>query len=177
MNKNELVLLEAIDTMLQHDAQLGLKIHADKNKKSGEAERGYEYLHNQIDEMFALKAAELLHADGICRAFTKIHNYKYLDDPTFKTAMEKEMIAQAVPSEERAKAIEFVPSIINELKQDQAKWAEKDFGFNPKLDEIKEVSQIEQPLDFEIEDVDDWMGTESEFEDGDASPGRTPSDD
>lgn len=173
----ERTLAEAIDTMLQHDAKLGLKIHETDSKRLGETERGLEYLHGQIDEMFALKAAELVHAESVCQSFRKVHNYKYLDDPSFKTAMEKEMVAQAVPAEERSKALDFVPAIISELKADQAEWAEKDFGFNPKLDEVKEMSQPEQPLDFAIEDVDGWpTDSNVEWTEGDASPSRTPSD-
>jgi hypothetical protein len=177
MTRDESLVAEAIDTMLQHDAKLGLKIHDTDDKRLGEAERGYEYLHGQIDEMFALKAAELIHAESVCQAFRKVHNYKYLDDPSFKTAMEKEMVAQAVPAEERGKATDFVPAIISELKDDQAEWAEKDFGFNPKLDEIKEASRPEQSMDFGIESVEGWP-TESnvDWDEGDASPGRTPSD-
>lgn len=173
LTKDEKNLLESIQTMLQHDVELGLKIHKDSNEKLGHSERGYEYLHNQIDEMFALKAAELKHANSVCQAFKKVHNYKYLDDPAFPTAMEKEMVAQAVPAEERAKAIDFVPSIIKELKDDQKEWAEKDFGFNPNMEEIIDVSQPEQPLDFAIEEVEDWsMESNVDFDEGDASPGH-----
>lgn len=178
LNKAEQTLVEAIDTMLQHDAKLGLKIHDTTAERLGETERGLEYLHGQIDEMFALKAAELVHADGVCQAFRKVHNYKYLDDPSFKTAMLKEMVAQAIPATERDQALDFLPTIISELKEDKQSWAEKDFGFNPELDEIKEASQPEQPLDFGIEDVEGWP-TDANVdwgELGDASPSRTPSD-
>ena len=174
LNSNEKLLAEAIQAMLQHDAKLGLKIHDTEDKRLGETERGYEYLHGQIDDMFALKAAELIHSESVCQAFRKVHNYKYLDDPAFKTAMEKEMVAQAVPAEERSKASGFVPAIISELKDDQAEWAEKDFGFNPKLDEIKEASQPEQPLDFKIHEVDGWpTDSNVDWDEGDASPGHT----
>jgi hypothetical protein len=178
LTKDQRTLAEAIDTMLQHDAKLGLKIHDTTHERLGESERGYEYLHGQIDDMFTLKAAELLHSESVCQAFHKVHSYKYLDDPTFQTAMEKEMVAQAVPKEEREKATKFVPTIISELKTEQSEWAEKDFGFNPSLDEVKEASQPEQPLDFQIEDVDGWPSDANiEWgEIGDASPSRTPSD-
>lgn len=173
LTNSEKILCEAIESMLQHDAKLGLKIHDTDHKRLGETERGYEYLHGQIDDMFGLKASELTHSESVCQAFRKVHNYKYLDDPAFKTAMEKEMVAQAVPAEERSKALGFVPVIISELKSDQAEWAEKDFGFNPKLDEIKEASQPEQPLDFEIIEVDGWpTDSNIDWEDGDASPGH-----
>lgn len=175
LNKSERTLVEALDTLLQHDAQLGLSIHSDD--EVGKAERGYEYLHGQIDEMFAVKAAELTHAESVCQAFRKVHNYKYLDDPTFKTAMEKEMVAQAVPAEERNKAAEFIPSIITELATEQSEWAEKDAGFNPNLDEIIEASQPEQPTDFNIEEVEGWPTSSNvDWEHGEASPSRTPSD-
>lgn len=153
-------LVEALDTLLQDDTKLGLKIHDDEHAS---IERGYEYLHNQIDEMFAIKTAELVHSDSIRRAFTRIHNYKYIDDPSFIITMDKEMVGQAVPAAERQKAVEIITSVIEELKSDQTAWAEKDFGFNQNLDEIKEISQPEQPSDFEILDIDGWS-TEANVE-------------
>lgn len=176
LDKKEQLLLEAINSMLGQDAMLGLSIHKDDTQQS--AERGYEYLHNQIDEMFALRASDLVHVDGICQAFRKVHSYKYLDDPSFKTAMEKEMVAQGIPKEERGKATGWIPTIIQELKEEQKEWSEKDFGFHPELDEIKEMSQPEQPLDFKIEEVEGWP-TEAnvEWDKGNASPSRTPSED
>jgi hypothetical protein len=177
MNKNEKLLAEAVETMLQHDAKLGLKMHDVDDKNLGENERGLEYLHGQIDEMFALKAAELTHANGVCQAFQKVHSYKYLDDPEFEIAMKKEMVAQAVPVEDRTKAVGFIPTIISELKEDQAEWAERDFGFNPALDDIKEASRPEQPLDFKIEEVEGWpTDANVEWVSGDASAGHTPRD-
>ena len=175
LNKNEKLLLEAVQGMLQQDAMLGLSIHnTDDNQSS--SERGYEYLHNQIDEMFALKAAELLHADGLCQAFRKVHSYKYLDDPSFKTAMEKEMVAQAIPKEERSKASGWIPQIIKELKEEQSEWAEKD-SFSPDLNEIREASRPEQPLDFAVEDVEGWpTDANVEWDKGNASPSRTPNE-
>lgn len=171
----EETLLEAIKTMLQHDAKLGLDIHDKEHKKSGQTERGFEYLHNQINDMFQLKAAELTHASGVYQAFNKVHSYKYMDDPQFKTAMEKEMVAQGIPANDRTKAIGYIDSIMKELKEDNGEWAEKDFGFNPNLDEIMDTNNIEQPLDFETEEVEDWpMKSNIKSKDGDASPGRTP---
>jgi hypothetical protein len=177
LKKSEKLVLEAVDSMLQQDAKLGLSIHDKELESTGTAERGYEYLHGQIDDMFLVKAADLIHAESVCQSFRKVHNYKYVDDPTFLTAMEKEMVAQAVPAEERTKATEFVPSIIKELKTERAEWAEKDFGFNPALDEIREASKPEQPLDFNIEKVDGWPDKANvDWEPGNASPDRTPSD-
>lgn len=177
LNENEELLLEAIKSMLQDDAKLGLTVH-DKDKKEDEyqAERGLEYLHGNINEMFRLKAAELDHSDAVNQAFNKVHSYKYVDDPTFSTAFEKELVAQAVPANERAEAAIFISKIIDELKEDNEEWAEKDFGFNPNIEELKNISQPEQPLDFEVHDMDGYNDENVDFESGDASMGVTPSD-
>lgn len=177
LSKHEAVLLEAIKSMLRDDTKLGLSSHEkDPYIKSFNAERGLEYLHEHINEMFSLKAAELTHAESVCQAFGKVHSYKYLDDPSFSTAMEKEMVAQAVPAVERDKALGFIPSIIKELREDQKEWAEKDSGFNPNLSEIKDVSQIEQPNDFLIHDRDGYNTKNVMSKLGEASPSHTPSD-
>lgn len=135
MKKNEKQICEAIDTYLQHDAELGLQ-----DREWEEESHTFQFLHEQINEMFALKAAGMTHHDGICSAFRKVHNYKYVTDPTFSEAMRKELTAQAVPAEERDKALEFVPKIIEELKKEDS-FDEKDAGFNPNLDEIIGVSK------------------------------------
>jgi hypothetical protein len=145
LNKNEKALLEALDTYLQQDAKLGLSIHGDDDK---DGERSFAYLHEQINDMFAVKAAELTHAEGVCRAFTKVHNYKYLDDWSFGMAMDKEMITQAVPLAERLEALKFVNRIMEELRTEQQEWSERDAGFNPRLDEIRKISKPKQPNDF-----------------------------
>ena len=144
LNKKEKLLSEAINTMLQHDAKLGLAFHDDKKSsgyqsgdgadRNGETERGYQQLHGQITEMFALKAAESPFHDSLCQAFGKVHNYKYIDDPTFRIAMEKELLAQGIPLKERNKALDIVPAIVDDLKSDEDAWSEQNFGFNTELD-------------------------------------------
>ncbi len=144
LNDTEKLLVEAINTMLQHDAKLGLSVHdnngpsghqsGDGSDRTGEIERGFQHLHGHITEMFALKAAESPFHDSLCQAFGKVHNYKYIDDPTFKIAMEKELLAQGIPLEERKKALDIVPAIADELKSDEEIWSEQNFGFNPELD-------------------------------------------
>ncbi len=171
LTKNEKLLVEAIDSMLKQDAKLGLSFH--DSDKEQIAERGVEYLHEQIDEMFALRAAELTHAESVCCAFRKVHNYKYLDDPSFRVAMDKEMISTAVPAEERNKALEFVPKIIDELKTEQKEWCERDSGFNPSLDEIREVSKPGQTGKFTIENRPINKRNVEKPENGDGSPAHT----
>jgi len=174
LNENEQLLVEAIKSMLNHDAKLGLAAH-DKTQYEPPESRSLGYLHEHINEMFMLKAADLTHADGICRAFNKVHSYKYLDDPNFSDAMSKEMISQAIPADERSKALEFIPKIIKELKDNLEEWSEKDEGFNKDLNEIQEISRPEQPLDFEIQDRGFKQNVKSKP--GETKPGITPSND
>lgn len=173
LSKTEKMLAEAVETMLQQDAKLGLAIHAPTEKLSA-TERGFEYLHNQIDEMFMLRAAELLHAESVCQAFHRIHSYKYLDDPEFRWAMEKEMISTAVPAVERRQALDFLPKIIEELRTEQREWAERDSGFSPYLDEIRTSSQPEQPINFTIHNSPLNQRNVQKVQPGDGSPARTP---
>jgi len=176
LKQNEQLVLEAVQSMLQQDAKLGLSIHNDDHKSTGPSERGYEYLHNQIDEMFHLKAAEFTYSEGVCAAFTKVHSYKWIDDPSFTTAMKKEMTAQGIPKEEREKALAIVPKIMEEIEIEQNEWTEKDAGFNPNMREIRETSQPEQPLDFNIEEADGWPTIANvTWDKNNASPSRTPS--
>lgn len=173
LNKNEKLLLEAIKGMLHQDAKLGLAMHDRDTENENRRERGFEYLHEQIEDMFATKAAELVHAESVCQAFHKVHSYKYLDDWSFVPAMIKEMTATAVPAAERQKAAEFIPSIIEELRAEQRDWAEKDSGYNPALDEVRKVSKPEQPNDFKIHERPLNKRNVDKPEHGDGSPART----
>lgn len=178
LNNDEKALLEAIKGMFQRGDNLGLKFHDDADGKELHdklaAERGLEYLHNYIDEMFANKAANMTYADAVTASFHKVHAYKYLDDPSFITALEKELVAQAIPANERAKAKSIIADIIEDLKEGDD-WNEKDISYNSNLDEVINVSKPEQDLDFEI--LDDWgyQDTNVESEPGNGSPSRTPS--
>ena len=139
MKKSEKVLTEAIDTFLRHSTELGIPEPPEEYKE--EESQTFQHLHEQINEMFEVKAVDLTHHDGICAAFRKVHNYKYVTDPTFLVAMEKEMSAQGIPMEEREKALDFVPAIIEQVKTEGKEWAEQDAGFHPCLDEIIDVSR------------------------------------
>ena len=139
MNADEKLLVEAIDTKLRHSIELGLQ-DLPKDYKE-EEEHSFQYLHEQINALFESKAAGLTHFDGVCAAFKKVHNYKYVTDPTFLVAVEKEMTAQGIPAEERGKALDYVPAIIEQMKKEGKEWDERDAGFHPNLDEIMEVSR------------------------------------
>ncbi len=139
MNNNEKLFLEAIDTMLRHRDNLGLP----KPEKKDEEEHSLQFLHEHINDLFAVRTADYTHHDGVCQAFAKAHGYKYITDPSFAMAMDKEMTAQGIPTEEREKALALIPKIIEEVG-DSKNWAEQDAGFNPNLDEILEISRTGQ---------------------------------
>lgn len=172
LNENEHLLIESIKSFLQQDEQLGLNIH----KKDKEHERGFEYLHNEINNMFELKSAELTHSTGINAAFAKIHTYKYIDDPTFKPAFDKEMTAQGIPKEDRTKAIDSIDGIIEELKTEFETWSEADFGFHPQLDEIISSTKYDQGYEFNIEKAGEGLNKANvTWDKEDFRSGRTPS--
>lgn len=138
LNKNEKLLVEAVQSFLGQDAKLGLSLHDDD--KAAKEERGFQYLHEQIDDLFAIRAADLVHAESVTSAFRKVHSHKYMDDWTFLPAFEKELVARTVPMVERRKAMEFIPRIMTELREEHHNWTERDAGLNPNLDEIREAS-------------------------------------
>jgi hypothetical protein len=174
LNNEEQLVLEAIKSYLSQDAELGLSMH-DKDKYSDMLtnERGFEHLHNNINDLFAVKSADLVHADAVRQAFAKVHSYKYLDDPSFTTAMEKEMVAQAVPANERATALSFIPKIIDQIKEENREWAEKDIGFNKNMEEIQSMSQPEIEDEFDIIDTD-LNKKNIDFKVGETKMGRMP---
>ncbi len=169
LNDNENELVSAIVSFLNEETTLGLPKDDNEN-----GERGYQYLHSQIHDMFMVKSAELTHATTINAAFAKVHGYKYIDDQTFCNALDKELTSQGIPANEREKACKFVQSIIDELKEEGNEWAEKDSGFNPNLDEITDVGKPHTGWDENLKNIDTEfdMSSNVEYEDGDASPGK-----
>lgn len=172
MNTNEQLLAEAIKSMLHQDAHLGLP---DDNFKMQPHERGFEYLHEEILDMFAIKAAELLHTESVVSAFNKTHNYKYIDDWTFMPAFIQEMVSRGVPQNERIKANKYVIDIIEQLQEENENWSERDAGFDTNLDEIRKVSQPKQASKFTNEKRRINNTNIEKPVHGDASPSRTPS--
>ena len=131
------MLCEAIDTYFQDPARMGVPEATDEDTKQ---EHSFQHLHEQINELFATKTSSFTHYDGVNAAFRSVHNYKYITDPTFKVAMEREMQAQAIPLAEQHKAFEIIPKIISEVSKD-SNWSEQDAGFHPDLDEIMKKSR------------------------------------
>lgn len=173
LSKDERLLVEGIDSMLQQDAKLGLSLHDNDAPETGPEWRGSQYLHEQINDLFMLKAAELNHFEGINSAFHKVHSYKYIDDWTFIIAMDKELISQGVPREERITAIEFIPKIIEELRSEQRFWSERDGGLNPKMTEIRKISKPKQEGKFKVHDKPINKRNVDKPKSGDGSPAKT----
>jgi predicted unusual protein kinase regulating ubiquinone biosynthesis (AarF/ABC1/UbiB family) len=138
MNKREKLLTEAIKTYLQHKVKLGLQ---DPPKELADIDsKSFQHMHEQINDMFELKATDLVCYEGICRAFRKVHNYKYITDPLFKKAMVQEMVSQGVMGNEQEKAIKIFDAIKEEISKSDG-WNEQDAGYHPDLKEIIAVSK------------------------------------
>ena len=138
LNTAEKILVEAMESMLKHNAQLGIP-KTDENENT--SSDGLQQFHEQINDMFDIKAAGLVHYEGIRAAFHKVHNYKFIDSSGFGIALERELSGQGVPTEEIKQALEILPKIIKEFKKDMK--SEQGAGFNPNLDEVIEICQPE----------------------------------
>ena len=138
MYKAEILLTEAIKTYLQDKVKLGLQKPTDEYNL--EAENGPQHMHEYITDAFAIKAADLVHFEGVCRAFNKVHSYKYITDPHFIMAFEQEMTSAGIPGIERQKASKLVEKTIKEANNKDG-WCEQDEGWHPDMDEIIKASK------------------------------------
>ncbi|MCK9558119.1 MAG: hypothetical protein M0R50_08790 [Candidatus Cloacimonetes bacterium] len=138
MNSNEKLLTEAIQTYLQHKVELGLQ---DPPKDLADADsKSLQYLQEQINDLFELKAIDLVCHEGVCRAFRKVHNYKYITDPLFEKALVQEMRSQGVLGTEQEKAVGILEGVRKEVSTGDG-WCEQDAGYHPDLEEIIAVSK------------------------------------
>lgn len=151
LTKNDKALLEAIQLLFEEPTNFGVP-------ETETSLKGLEYLHNHINQLYDLKVADSPYSLAIRSSFSKVHSYKYIDDPTFKTALKKELVAQAVPSSECDKAEKAVDDVVKELKNDMDITAEKDYGFNKNIDEV--VAMPENP-DNEFEVIDNNLNDDN----------------
>lgn len=102
--------------------------------------RGFEYLHNHIDDLFNHKTSSLVHHTGICAAFASVHTRRDIDDPSFAESLLRDMDAQAIPRAEQHEAIKVLAEIRKELAKDfdttDMHWRERDIGFHPDLEAV-----------------------------------------
>jgi len=143
LNESERTIAEAIKNMLD-DTALGVNAHKDSEDERANT---FTFLHEEIEQAYRLATISLEHHDSICSAFSKIHSYKYLNDPSFALSFKGELASRGVPLEECTKALETVGKMIDKhLKNSN----ERDAGWNPDLDEIIKASQppqIEESID------------------------------
>lgn len=135
LSKDEKAILEAVSSMLQQDARLGLPINGEKLESSHDSQFRWE----GIDDAFGLKIAESAFADAISSAFFAVHSHKYIDSPTFKLSFEKEMTARAIPTEERDQALKYFDTLVEELSAKTP--SERDAGWNDQLAEIADMTR------------------------------------
>lgn len=148
LNTADRLLIEGIRELLSAKSpHIGL-IHKDEATDT----KGFQYLHEHINDLFHVRAAELTHSTAVCAAFQKVHSYKFINDDFFNNALNAEMKSMAVPGVERTKALKFVEQIAEEINGDE-NWLERDAGFNPNLDEVVDtISDYGSDNKFNIED-------------------------
>ena len=135
-NKREELLLEAVRGFLSSDdARLGLEAHEDTEESSHHQWHQWE----NIDDMFSLKANESPFRANMTAAFYTVHSSKYLDDPTFAVAMDKELSAHGLSRDDRSKALKYIEEIKTEMGGND--WGERDAGWNPNMDEIADMTR------------------------------------
>ena len=136
LNTDETMLVEALKLLLNRK-NLGL------TDEPSESDNGITYLRENIIEQFALDTLSLTHHDGICAAFRKICDARYVTDPTFADALTTEFKSLGVPADEQHKAHEVLDKIVKKIRGERKYWNQQDAGWNPNLDEIIDASQPE----------------------------------
>jgi len=121
LDASEAKVLKAICSMFSHDL-LGLSIH-DKSETSHHSQFRWEDLATD----FRFKCVDSPFCESMCAAFRKTHDYKYIDHPTFKIAMEVDMRSMGLPNHVREEALKYVDDLINELSE--TKFSERDAGW------------------------------------------------
>jgi hypothetical protein len=102
-----------------------------------ESSHGSQFRWEGIDDAFKLKAAGSAYEDSITSAFFQTHNYKYLDNPTFKLSFERELMQRAVPATEISSAMGYLDSMVSELKTNPG---EQDAGWNADMEALVDLT-------------------------------------
>lgn len=133
MTGTEVVLLEAIKNLF-NNSRTKLGIVAPPHD---EVSNRMQFQFENIRDMFSLKALSSTFHESLVSAFYNIHSYKFINDPTFPIALEKQMSALGIPMEERNKALKYVKEIIDETDGGDERAA----GWHPELNEIVDMTQ------------------------------------
>lgn len=133
MKQEERVVLEAVKSMLNQKAKLGLAGHENLDDSHSSQDRW-----ESISEAFKLKIVESPFFESISSAFRQTHDYKYICNPTFKEAFERELRNRGIPHIEIKKAIAAVDSIVESLTKEPCESAA---GWNPAIADIAEMTR------------------------------------
>lgn len=139
LNKGEKAIVEAVGGMLQQDAKLGLALHGqDKFYGHTNTDHYSQFRWEGIDDLFTLKVSGSPFRDSLTSAFYAVHSHKYIDSPTFKLSLDKEMKARAIPAHVREECLKHVDNIVEDISA--KKPSEQDAGWNPNLEGIVDVT-------------------------------------
>lgn len=116
MTQTEVILLEAVKNLFDNNrTKLGIVA-----PYHDEVSHRMQFQYENIRDMFSLKAINSTFYESLVSSFYNIHSYKFINDPTFPIALEKQMSAQGIPIEERQKALKYVKEIIEEVGDERA---------------------------------------------------------
>ena len=135
----ERLLFEEMKTLLGDKTQLGLSVH--KKDQQDQSNTG-QWLHEDIDQQFALDTIDLVHHSEVTAAFKKVHDYKYLDSPTFQVSFRRELTAQAVPAKEVDEALKILEKLMVKAGGKKGQ-GERDAGWHPELEEVLKTANPE----------------------------------
>ncbi len=139
MNQSERAVLEAVEQMLTTD--LGLSGHAKAHKETGKNERGSEYVHNDIDDAFAMEVADLDHYETVTSIFARLHAHMYLNDLAFTSRFVDQARNAGVPPEDVKKALAAVSKIAKKYDEEPlligSMSAEQAAGYHSELSDLK----------------------------------------
>lgn len=138
LNDRERAILEAVAGMLQQDAKLGLAFHTGHIGFGKTTDHHSQFKWEGIDDLFTLKVAGSPYKDSLTSAFYAVHSHKYIDNPTFKLAFDKEMKARGLSSTVREDAIKHVDNIIEDLSAKSPN--EQDAGWNPNMKDLTDIT-------------------------------------
>lgn len=138
LDKKEKAILEAVSSMLDQDAKLGLAIHKGPVGFEKTTDHHPQFRWEGIDDLFTLKVSGSPFKDALSSAFYAVHSHKYIDNPTFKLSLEREMKARAIPSHVREESLKYVDGIVEDLSA--KKPSEQDAGWNPNLADIVDMT-------------------------------------
>lgn len=138
LKDNEKAIFEAVSNMLQQDAKLGLAIHKGPNGFNKTTDHHSQFKWEGINDLFTLKMSNTPFRDAITSAFYAVHSHKYIDCPTFKVSLERELKSRGVPTNDRELAFKTLDKLVKDLSSDNP--SEQDAGWNPNMDEIVDVT-------------------------------------